>query len=159
VAVITVSPGTAAQVYRFDLGACYPNGTAFNVALDSYLSASWPGHTKQWDGYLVCGSSQAALDAAGALATSGGGGSLASTLFGASTDSTGGAEFAWHAGSQPITLNATSRYLAIWWKPRFSSGISWYYRDDLSVITENTPPTGPVTCPSVTIRNFGVLIA
>lgn len=149
----TFAAGSGQRIVAYDLGACYPAGTVVWFATDGYWSASWPGHTKRWDMYIVAGATMAALAAAEAAVDAGGSGYIFTFARDATTDSTAGGETFIHATNQNTSpLVSTARYISLYAKPQFNSGIPWYTNGASTLGLGPTALGGAstTTCPAVT---------
>jgi PKD repeat protein len=158
--VTTFTPGTGQRLALLDLGACYPAGTTLWHNWHAHYSANWPGHFKQWDFYLVTGSSLADLAAneAAVDAAALGAGLAASasvvyyTTYPGFTDDTLG-NYSISPGtneSAQRTFAATTRFVSLWARPYFNA-VPWYTDDASTVVLGSSGLAGAssVACPVV----------
>lgn len=154
----TVNPGEGHRLALLDLTTCYDTGTHIWHNWSAHYSANWPGHFKQWDFYLIVGSSLADLAAheaeVEAYGMGAGTGAVTShviywsTYAGFTDDALG--NFAISPGSNidsQYAFSDANRYVSLYAKPYFNS-VPWYTDDASSIALGVTGAVGSTTaCP------------
>lgn len=143
-------PGESARLGLLDLTTCYPTGTTLHVNAFTFVSASWSGHTKTWDYWIVTAANLTDLAAAEAAVIAGGSGYIHHGTYSGTSDTTTGSDTALTATNLVLSpLLTTSRYVSLLFKPRFSA-VAWYTNDGSTFTAGSTgPDMGSVACPVV----------